>query len=59
MPIRTETAFRRFRIDASRDGIDPGSGQILGPANGRVFFHKGQYWAVDSLGATWLAIRVG
>ncbi len=37
---------------------DPASGQVIGPPNGRVFFQNGQYWAVDSLGVTWLAIRV-
>jgi hypothetical protein len=37
---------------------DPSTGQLLGPANGHIFFQNGQYWAVDSLGVTWLAIRV-
>lgn len=37
---------------------NPLTGQVLGPANGRVFLQNGQYWAVDSLGVTWLAIRV-
>jgi hypothetical protein len=37
---------------------NPSSGQVMGPANGRVFFENGQYWAVDSFGRTWLAARV-
>jgi hypothetical protein len=37
---------------------DPSLGQVLGPPNGHVFFQNGQYWAVDSRGLTWLAIRV-
>ena len=36
---------------------DPVSGQVLGPASGRVFFQNGQYIAVDSFGRTFLAIR--
>ena len=38
---------------------NPANGQVVGPANGHVFFQNGQYWAVDSVGVTWLAIRVG
>jgi Domain of unknown function (DUF4157) len=37
---------------------NPANGQVMGPANGRVFFQNGQYWAVDSFGRTWLATRV-
>jgi hypothetical protein len=37
---------------------NPANGQVIGPANGRVFFQNGQYWAVDSFGRTWLATRV-
>lgn len=37
---------------------NPLNGQVIGPANGHVFFQNGQYWAVDSNGVTWLAIRV-
>lgn len=37
---------------------DPSSGQVMGPANGRVYFQNGQYWAVDSFGRTWLAAGV-
>jgi hypothetical protein len=37
---------------------DPATGNVLGPANGRVFFQNGQYWAVDSVGGTYAAIRV-
>ena len=37
---------------------NPYTGQVVGAANGRVFFQNGQYWAVDSFGRTWLATRV-
>jgi hypothetical protein len=37
---------------------DPVSGRVLGPANGRVSFQNGQYWAVDSNGGVYAAIRV-
>lgn len=37
---------------------NPSNGQVMGAANGHVFFQNGQYWAVDSFGRTWLATRV-
>lgn len=37
---------------------DPNTGQVLGPANGRVFFQNGQYWAVDLRGLVWPAVRM-
>jgi hypothetical protein len=37
---------------------DPASGRILGPPNGRVFLFNGQYFAVDSFGREFLAVRV-
>jgi hypothetical protein len=37
---------------------NPNNGQVMGPANGRVYVQNGQYWAVDSLGRTWLATRI-
>ncbi|MBI3476590.1 MAG: DUF4157 domain-containing protein [Acidobacteria bacterium] len=37
---------------------NPNNGQVVGPANGRVVFQNGQYWAIDSFGRTWLATRI-
>ena len=37
---------------------DPQSGQVVGPSNGRVFFQNGQYWAVDTFGNRFFAVRV-
>jgi Domain of unknown function (DUF4157) len=37
---------------------NPYTGQVVGPANGRVFFQNGQYWAMDSSGQTWGATGV-
>ena len=36
---------------------NPFTGQVIGPANGRVYFQNGQYFAVDAMGRTFLAIR--
>jgi hypothetical protein len=37
---------------------DPTTGQVLGPPNGTVIFQNGQYFAIDSSGQAFPAIRV-
>jgi hypothetical protein len=34
------------------------TGRVIAPANGRVFVQNGQYWATDSTGRTFPAVRV-
>jgi hypothetical protein len=39
--------------------VDPRTGVVIGPSNGRVYFQNGMYWAVDMSGRTFPAMRVG